>query len=64
MGSGAGSHHFAAILQVGNYYKTSYQHTHCDYAIHVVQSKHQHVFVQYHWLQEGWTKIMQLEYGK
>ena len=49
MGSGAGSHHFAAILQVGNYYKTSCQHTHCDYAIHVVQSKHQHVFVQYHW---------------
>ena len=43
------SHHLTAILQAGNCNQTTWQYTNWDNATHVVQPKHQHVFVQYHW---------------
>ena len=39
------SHHLTAILQAGSCNQTTWQYTNWD----VVQPKHQHVFVQYHW---------------
>ena len=49
MGIDAGSLHLTAILQAGNCNQTTWQYTNWDNATHVVQPKHQHVFVQYHW---------------
>ena len=47
--AGSHSHHLTAILQAGNCNLTTWQYTNWDNATHVVQPKHQHVFVQYHW---------------
>ena len=58
------SHHLTAILQAGNCNQTTWQYTNWDNATHVVQPKHQHVFVQYHWFARRLEKNMHLEYGK
>ena len=42
-------HHLTAILQAGNDNEATYQYRHYDNAIHVVQRKHQHLFLQHHW---------------
>ena len=58
------SHHLTAILQAGNDTEATYQYRHYDNAIHVVQRKHQHLFLQHHLV---YSKVgrehMQLEYG-
>ena len=43
------SHHLTAILQAVNDNEATYQYRHYDNAIHVVQRKHQHLFLQHHW---------------
>ena len=61
------SHHLTAILQAGNCNQTTWQYTNWDNATHVVQPKHPANISTYLFnttgLHEGWTKVMQLEYG-
>ena len=63
MGIDAGSLHLTAVLQAGNCNQTTWQYTNWDNATHVVQPKHQHVFVQHHWFPRRLKQNMQLEYG-
>ena len=58
------SHHLTAILQAGNDNEATYQYRHYDNAIHVVQRKHQHLFLLHHLVySKVGRKHMQLEYG-
>ena len=58
------SHHLTAILQAVNDNEATYQYRHYDNAIHVVQRKHQHLFLQHHLVySKVGRKHMQLEYG-
>ena len=55
-------HHLTAILSAGNDNEATYQYRHYDNATHVVQRKHQHLFLQQVCSKVG-RKHMQLEYG-